>query len=507
MNGSLRKVIWATSAAVMVVVLGLGGGALGARLIPERSTSESIPIGLMYAPQPQEVTGTTTDSGISGDEVSRAFQNRFRSVAASTQLIVVEIDVKNTVTQPVNSSPFNFFFGNPDQSIPKQRQYTQSGLGSGVIVARDGEIYYVLTNNHVAGDAEEIEVILDDEQSYKAELVGADSLMDLALVSFRTTDEFPIAVLGDSDALAVGDWVFAVGNPLGYQSTVTAGIVSAKSRDAKPGSGASGITSFIQTDAAINQGNSGGALVNIDGEVVGINTWIASRNGGNIGLGFAIPINDAKRAVSDFIESGSVSYSWLGVQTGPPIPDLAIDMEIDEVKGAFVFGVYADSPAGKAGILPGDMITKVGEREIADSNVLVRTIAALEAGRSTPMTVLRDGKSLVITVKTENRDDTSGSDVSNLWPGITVVPVTDDVREQLELGKDDDGVVIAGINSESVAGNGGLRQGDLVTEVNGARVRSAGEFYRAIGRDVDEIQFRIVRGGQGLTFGFDKPSA
>jgi len=498
MNNVWKKVIWTGSAAVAVVVLALGGGALGARLFLGRSSADAMPIGLTYAPAPQDMAG---------DDVSMAFQDRFRSVAAVTQPVVVEINVMSTVTQPVATSPFDFFFGKPDQDKPREREFTQRGLGSGVIVARDGDKYFVITNDHVAGEAEEIEVVLNDERAYQAELVGADGLMDLALVSFRTNDNIPLAKLGDSESLAVGDWVFAVGNPLGFQSTVTAGIVSAKSRDAQLGSGTSGVTSYIQTDAAINQGNSGGALVNMNGEVVGINTWIASRSGGSIGLGFAIPINAVKRAISDFIETGSVSYSWLGVQTGSPGIDLAQDLRIDDVEGAFVFGVYADSPAGKAGILPGDLVTKVGDREITDSSELIRTIAALRVGEAESLTVLRDGESLELTIKTERRDESSGSDVSAFWPGVTIVPITDELREQLSLGRGDDGVVIAAVNDESAAGSVGLRQGDLITEVNGTGIRTARDFYRAIGEETDEIRFRIIRDGRGLTFGFDRPSA
>ena len=505
MNTVWKKVVWTSTAAIVVVVLAIGGGALGAKWFNGRSVSDAVPIGLTFAPEQQN--RDLSDSGNLSDEVSQAFQDRFRSVAAETQPVVVEINVMSTVKQTIPTSPFDFFFGNPDQSKPREREFTQRGLGSGVIVARDGDKYFVITNNHVAGEAEKIEIVTNDDRSYKAELVGADGLMDLALVSFRTDDNIPLAKLGDSDALAVGDWVFAVGNPLGFQSTVTAGIVSANSRNAQPGSVTSGVTPYIQTDAAINQGNSGGALVNMNGEVVGINTWIASQSGGNIGLGFAIPVNAVKRAISDFIETGSVSYSWLGVQTGASGIDLAKDLGIEDIEGAFIFGVYADSPAGKAGILPGDLVTKVGDRDITDSNDLIRIVAALRVGEAESLTVLRDGKSLELTIKTERRGESSGSDVSAFWPGVTVVPVTDELRKQLSLKRNDEGVVIAAVTGESAAGSVGLRQGDLITEVNGTEIRTAGDFYRAIGEETDEIRFRIIREGQGLTFGFDKPSA
>lgn len=507
MNFNFRKIFQIGGIALAVLVLALGGGFLGSRLTGKLAPNNYVPAGLTYGVLSADDMDSPMRSEITNDDVSLAIQDRFRSVANTTLPVVVEINVVNTVTQSAGASPFNFFFGNPNQEQQQPRQFSQQGLGSGVIVARDGETVYVLTNNHVAGEADEIEVVLDDGRSYEAELVGTDKLMDLALVSFLTTDQLPIAVLGDSDSLSVGDWVFAVGNPLGYHSTLTTGVVSAKSRDAKPGSGMNSITSFIQTDAAINQGNSGGALVNLNGEVVGINTWIASQNGGNIGLGFAIPINDAKRAISDFIDSGSVTYSWLGVQTGLPGPDLAEDLRIDDTNGAFVFGVYEDSPAGKSGVQPGDLITRVGNVEIADSNGLVRTIAGLKVGDPTDFVVIRDGRSEELMVKTERRSETSGSDTANLWPGINVTPITDEIRTQLSVDRGDDGIVIVAVNADSITGTGGLQQGDIITAVNGTPIRTAQDFYNEIGQETDEVQFKILRAGRGLTIGFDRPKA
>ncbi len=501
-----NKLIRTIVLVLAVGVLSVGGGFLGSRLASPSSPQGSSELVMHDSAGVQKAPSRGTGGTIEGDAVSSAFQERFRSVASSTLPVVVELNVMNTVTQPVAISPFDFFFGTPNGRQPREREYTQRGLGSGVIVARSGDTLYVLTNNHVAGDADEIEVVLDDERVYEGSLVGSDELMDLALVSFRTADDIPVASLGDSDALEVGDWVFAVGNPLGFQSSVTAGIVSAKYRNAQPGSGTSGVTSYIQTDAAINQGNSGGALVDMNGNVVGINTWIASQNGGSIGLGFAIPINAAKKAISDFIESGSVSYSWLGVQTGDPSGELSADLGIEGVKGAFVYGVYADSPAGKSGLLPGDLIVSIDGKDIPDGNALVRTVAALDPGKPAVFQLRRGGDFTEVTVRTERRGENSGSDASKLWPGISVVPLTDDLKKQLSLDRSDQGVVVAGINTESVAGGGGLQQGDLVTEVNGTAVRSAKDFYSGIGRDGEDVTFRVKRAGKSLIFGFEKPS-
>ncbi len=497
MKPAIRNTAKFTGLAILVVALSLGGGALGARLTRPRYPDSS--------PAGTAVSASNTISTGQDSAVSRSFEQQFRDVAAKVLPVVVEVNVMNTVTQPVVSSPFDFFFGNPGQDEPRQREFMQQGLGSGVIVARDGNTVYGLINNHVAGEGDEIEIVLNDERSYSAELVGADSLMDLALVSFKTDEEVPIATLGDSDSLEVGDWVFAVGNPLGFQSTFTAGVISAKARIAEPGSGMAGVTPYIQTDAAINQGNSGGALVNLSGEVVGINTWIASRNGGNIGLGFSIPVNNAKRAIADFIETGSVSYSWLGVQTGIPGANLAEDLNISDTEGAFVFGVYEDSPAGKAGIQPGDLITKINDIDIADSGELVRTVASTEVGRQSTFSVIRNGGTLTLTVKTERRDDSSGSDMSKLWPGITIAPISSELRDQLRLNRNAKGVAIIAVNPESVAGSGGLQQGDLITAVNGTQVQNGSDFYRAMNANTDEVQFRIVRNGRTLSFGFEKP--
>ena len=496
MTKNIHPVIKFSIAAVLIAALSIGGGFLGSRL---SGNNNETPFQESVEPAPV----TPVPSGDS-DAVARAFQDKFRDIAATTLPEVVEINVVSTITQPVFRSPFDFFFGNPGGK-PQEREYQQRGLGSGVIVAHKDNKVYVLTNNHVAGKADEIEVVLSDKRTYSAELVGADSMMDLALVSFETKEDIPIAVLGDSDALAPGDWVFAVGNPLGFQSTITAGIVSATYRDAQPGSGMSGITSYIQTDAAINQGNSGGALVNLDGEVIGINTWIASQNGGNIGLGFAIPINDAKRAIMDFIDTGSVSYSWLGVQTGNPDSEMAADLGISNGDGAFIYSVYSNSPAARAGLLPGDLVTKIGDKDIADSNDLVHSVATLPVGKATDFTVLRDGKSVNLRVKTEKRDENSGSDVSKLWPGINIAILNDDLREQLSLDKKDEGVVIAAIAKDSIAGGSGLQQGDLVIEINSEKVSSAKDFYRNLNIPTDEIQFRILRNGRELTIGFQKP--
>jgi len=506
-------------AAVLVAVLSIGGGVIGARLgaAPEEA---ALPSGLRYG-SPAESDAYESDSTFemtrivntpsafttaNQADVARAFQQQFRSVAAQTLPVVVEVNVVNRVTQRTGGTPFDFFFGTPREG-QQEREFERPGMGSGVIVARDGETVYVLTNDHVAGDADEIEIVLYDNRTFSAELVGTDELIDLALVSFQTGDEVPIAPLGDSDALLPGDWVFAVGNPLGFQSTITAGIVSATARAAQPGSQMSGITDYIQTDAAINRGNSGGPLVNLDGEVVGINTWIASQTGGSIGLGFAIPVNNAKRAITDFLTEGEVAYSWLGVSISTVGESLAEPLGLDEASGAFVSGVYEGSPAATAGILPGDVIVRIDDVEIDSSNTLVRTVANLEPGARASFQLIRAGERMTMTVRTGRRTAESDSETP-IWPGITVAPLTDEIRDQLELARRIDGVVVAAVAANSAASDSGIRAGDTITAVNGTGVDSLVDFYRELGASRDgEVQFRIIREGRQIILGFVRGDA
>ncbi len=427
-------------------------------------------------------------------------------MAAATLPVVVEINTVNTVTQRVPSQPF-FFFGRPGQNGGnRERQFQQRGLGSGVIVGRDRDVVHVLTNHHVAGGADEIEIVLDDGRSYRGELVGTDELSDLALVSFETGEDIPIAVLGDADTLEIGDWVFAVGNPLGFQSTVTAGIVSAKERAVPAQSRLSGVTNFIQTDASINQGNSGGALVNLDGEVVGINTWIASRSGGSDGIGFAIPINMARRAIIDFIEHGEVEYSWLGVLTSDATPQLLADIGGEGEAGAFVQSVHVGSPAATGGVRPGDVIIGIGGADIASSSELVRAVASLPPGEESEVVVVRNGERLPLTIETTLRDGEAGGSAELLWPGLAVVPLGDEVREQLEVPRRVEGVVVASVTGGSAAEGSGLRRGDVITAVNGSGVGSLADFYSSLAeRGEDEVRFRVVRGETTVILGFVHP--
>jgi len=441
----------------------------------------------------------------SADDVSRAFQERFRTVAADTVPVVAEINTVNTVTQQVPRNPFSFFFGRPDQG-GQEREFQQQGLGSGVLVAREGDTVFVLTNHHVAGEADEIEIVLSDGRSFAGEIVGSDERLDLALLSFETAEEVPLAQLGTSSSLQLGEWVFAVGNPLGFSSSVTAGIVSATERTVPPEAGLSGVTDYIQTDASINQGNSGGALVNLDGEVVGINTWIASRSGGSDGIGFAIPIDMAQRAITDFIERGEVRYSWLGVLTGDPSEPILSDLDAEGVRGAFVYGVYDGSPAEEGGLRPGDIVTAINGQGVESGNDLVRRIATLDPGAEAEITVVRLGQEEMLQVATSTRDPDVGNNTDQLWPGFAVAPLTNEIRSQLELSRRADGVLVAAVTEETPAAGSGLRRGDVITAVNETEIASLADFYDEIANaDGRDVQFRVTRNGSNVILGFERP--
>jgi len=427
-----------------------------------------------------------------------SLQNSFREVSAEVLPVVVEVDTVNIIERR-SINPFEFFFrfpGTPQQPDSQPSQpFRQEGLGSGVIVERRGNTVYVLTNNHVVDGAEEIDVNLNDGRSFTGELVGGDPLRDLALISIKTNEEVPIAKLGDSDDIWVGDWVLAIGNPLGYESTVTAGIISAKGRVADGQS----FTDYLQTDASINRGNSGGALVNLNGEVIGINTFIASNSGGNIGIGFAIPINNARRAIDDFINKGSVEYAWLGVNMGDLTDTLAEQMDLKNQQGAFIYNVYTGSPAMRGDIRPGDLIIRMDGRKIEGADDLSRTVASLEPGRRAPVKVVRDGDVLNVRITLAVRTIEKRSSKVNVWPGFSAVPVTAEIRDQMKLSPNTGNVLIGGVVEGSTASALGLRSGDVIKAINGKTVRNLKHFY-ALVNSSKRIELRITRQGDDLEF-------
>jgi Do/DeqQ family serine protease len=510
----MKRTAW-----IMCVALPLFLGIAGSTYASGKAESVSGQAGTQPgsptsgAPNPQALAEATKNL--------ETIQYSFREVAKKVLPVVVEIDVTEVVKQDAPmQSPFDWFFNQPP-GRGGERQFRKSGLGSGILVKKGGGTYYVLTNNHVVDQATNISVKLADQRVFKATVVGTDPRKDLAVVSFDSKDPLPLADLGDSNELEVGDIVLAVGNPLGFENTMTMGIVSALGRRGPSGEVAPN-TDYIQTDAAINQGNSGGALVNVNGEVVGINTWIAAPTGGSVGLGFAIPVNNAKKAIDDFITKGKVEYGWLGVmpgdiQTSDPnnesYPGVARDLNVQGVKGALVINVYHNSPAEKGGMLPGDYITKVNGNDIPDTDHLIQAVGDLVAGRPYDFDIVRYGEKIRLPIALGVRPDDS-SDVTSykyLWPGVTVVRINDQIRQDTGLAKDLDGVVIAYLpgsdsaDNESPASIAGLRPGDVVSQINGHDVHTILDFYKLLNdTSKKDVTFKINRKGNNVTIGMSR---
>jgi serine protease Do len=438
-------------------------------------------------------------------------QYSFRQVAQSVLPVVVEINTIEVVSQtvPRGQSPWDFFFG-PGPGGPEggEQEFRRPGLGSGVLVRKDGNKVYVLTNNHVVGGADEISIRLNDAREFTGKLVGTDPRRDLAVVAFETREEVPIARLGNSDQLQVGDLVLAVGNPFGFESTVTSGIISALGRQANNGSSIASFTDYIQTDAAINPGNSGGALVNLTGEVIGINTWIASQTGQSVGLGFAVPINNAKKAIDDFITKGRVEYGWLGVQIGDLDPQLypgfAEAFSLDKQAGAFVFNIFKGSPAYKAGIRPGDYVIRVNDQAVNSADTLTKIVGNLPPGDPSSFELIRDGKTMRLSIKLSVREEEKeiAAQSKNLWPGLYVSDLTDEIREQLELPAALKGLVIRFVVEETPAAIAGFKQGDVINQINNRTISGVVDFYRAINDSSQkEVMMRLTRQGSEVLLG------
>lgn len=443
----------------------------------------------------------------------------FSGITKKVLPVVVELDVVEVVRQettPFNFfNPFEFFFGggggrgndgSGNNNGRTYREFERPGLGSGIIIKQEGDTVYVLTNSHVAGKADQITVKLSDGQKFEASKIGADDRMDLALVSFKCSDKVPVATFGDSDSMEVGDIVLAVGTPYGYESSVTMGIVSGLGR--RSTGNISNYTDYIQTDASINPGNSGGALVNMKGEVVGINTWIATQSGGSVGLGFAIPSNNAKRIANDFITKGKVEYGWLGVSIDSvnenDYPDLRKDLGLGNKGGGLILGVFKDSPADKGGILPGDFITKINGKEISDSVQLTKIIGTIPPKEKAAFTLIRNKKEMTVTVVLEARAEEDKVQANrDIFPGFLAVNIDEKIRTKAKLG-DIKGVMIVSVSQGTAAEKGNFRPGDIIQEINDKPVTNMAEFYSALNDKSKKKMFQIDREGQKIIIGIVK---
>jgi len=393
------------------------------------------------------------------------------------------------------------FFGGP---LPQpQPRGPRQALGSGFIISADG---YVVTNNHVIAGADAIEVMLDGDRSMNAEIVGTDPATDIALLKIDGADDLPFVEWGSSDDLEIGEWVVAIGNPFGLGGTVTAGIVSAQARDIRSGP----YDDFIQTDAAINSGNSGGPLFDATGEVVGVNTAIFSPTGGNVGIGFAVPAHVVSRVVDDLREDGQVDRGWLGVQIQPVSDELAAALGLEEARGALVNDVVPDSPAEAAGFENGDVILAIAGEDVETPRELVFAVADRPIGEAVDLTVWRDGERETLSVEIARQPGATmaaapggegggeeGQDEATRL-GVTLAPLSQELRAQFELPPEVSGLAILAVEPESRAADAGLVSGDVIVEAGGQPVGDAADITDALTAAEAEGQpmlLRVFRGG------------
>jgi serine protease Do len=465
---------------------------------------------------PADIFSTAAHAQVS-TEVSKVekpvgFADIVERVKPSVISVKVNITEKLAKDDSGDDSPFQpgspmerFFrrFGGPDGLPPglrgTPRGHAVTGQGSGFFISADG---FAVTNNHVVDGADKVEVTTDDGKIYKAKVIGTDARTDLALIKVEGGSNFPFAKLSDGKP-RIGDWVLAVGNPFGLGGTVTAGIVSARGRDIGNGP----YDDFIQIDAPVNKGNSGGPAFNTEGEVMGVNTAIYSPSGGSVGIAFSIPASTVKSVVAQLKDKGSVSRGWIGVQIQPVTPDIADSLGLKKAEGALVAEPQANGPAAKAGIESGDVITQVNGETVKDARELARTIGGLAPGTAVKLDVLHKGQDKVVNLTlgqlpnsleakadTDNNDKggaTRGSDVPKL--GLTVAPANS------VAGAGKDGVVVTEVDPNGAAAERGFKEGDVILEVAGKNVTNAGDVREAINAartdNKNSVLMRVKSGG------------
>jgi serine protease Do len=463
---------------------------------------------LLMAGLPFFVAGVFVTSGVNGihssiagdftkgphvtTSVQAVIPSSFSELAAKMSPTVVNVKVTKVEKadgqgQHFQRGPNGQFFGRFFEGMPQPpRNHRTHGAGSGVIISKDG---YILSNNHVIEDAQEVTVTLADKNEYTAEIIGRDPKTDLAVLKINANKDLPAAALGDSELLKVGDWVVAIGNPFGLNHTVTSGIVSAKGRVI----GAGPYDDFIQTDASINPGNSGGPLFNMKGEVIGINTAIIPQGQG---IGFAIPIATAKPLIPQLVNYGVITRGYLGVNIQTITPDLAEALNMGESKGALITDVVDDSPAEKSGLKRGDIIVDFDGQSIEDSHDLPVKVAATPVDEEVQVTVLRDGKEkqlLVIVGKLssdENLLASSSEPTKGKW-GMQLHELSQQMEERYGISADQ-GVAVVGVDPESAAGEAGIRQGDVIVEVNRNAVKSVDDVKKSISQAKDKNRLLLL---------------
>jgi Do/DeqQ family serine protease len=414
-------------------------------------------------------------------------------------VVTVRVDRKAQAepTDFPDNPMFRRFFG--ERMPSPERQPRERGLGSGVIVSPDG---HILTNAHVVEGAEHVRVVMNDGREYTAKVIGVDTPSDLAVIDVAANN-LPALPLGDSSSPRVGDVVLAVGNPLGVGQTVTMGILSAKGRTTGVGDGS--YQDFLQTDAPINRGNSGGALVTADGELIGITSQILSQSGGNIGIGFAIPATMAKHVMNELVSIGHVRRSMIGVTVQPVTADIASSLHLAEIHGALVNGVTPGSPAAKAGIQTGDVITKFNGTAIDSGNDLRNLVSSTAPGTTAELTVVRDRKAEQVRVtlaelKPEESTSNEGSAPGEEGFGMTVQPLTPSLAERLEVPRATEGLAVTDVDPDGAAAAAGIQEGDVIRQVNGKNVHTAAELRQAASASSGRPHLFLVQRGEQSFF-------
>ena len=458
-----KKSAWRLPAVAVVLVSILAGIFLAANFNITQNTSASNPSSTVMVPasftdvamaaSPAVVNVRTEKTIKGGGPVFRHFQNPFGK-----------------------EDPFHDFFERFFGDVPR-RDFKQRSLGSGFFIDKEG---YIVTNNHVIENADKIKVKLKNGKEYGAEIVGRDAKTDIALIKVKSWQDFRAVKWGDSDALKVGEWVVAIGSPFGLEHTVTAGIVSAKGRVI----GSGPYDDFIQTDASINPGNSGGPLINMKGEVIGINTAIVSRSGGNVGIGFAIPINLARGIIEQLKASGTVTRGWLGVSIQSLTPELAEYYGVKDGKGALVGEVFEGNPADKAGIKPKDVIIEVDGDKIEDSRDLSQKIAEIRVGEKITIKVLRGGKEhtfrVEIAKRTEDKETLALQEpVEETGLGMTVSTMTKELASRLNISETE-GIVVVSVQEDGPADKADVQEGDLILEIDHKPIKTLEDYHAQI---------------------------
>jgi serine protease Do len=472
---------------VMVLLLGFFLGGISFYLLEEYSGGQKR-YTVTYSPPrvPKQII-----------ETSKAFSE----IASSVSPAVVNISTSKIVQRervPFDDPFFDFFNPFREFSIPKK--WKEQSLGSGVIVSPNG---YIITNNHVIERADEIRVTLMDRRSFNARMIGSDPKTDIAVVKIDA-ENLPVIQWGDSDVLQVGEFVLAIGSPYGLTHTVTMGIISAVGR---ANVGIAEYEDFIQTDSAINPGNSGGPLVNIEGQMIGINTAIFSRSGGYQGIGFAVPSNMVRSVVDQLEDKGKVTRGWLGVTIQELTPELSAKFGVESSLGALVGDVTPGSPADKAGIKRGDIILEFDGKKVSDVGNLRNMVAQSRVGSTIPVTVLRQGKEYAVNVviaelPREFVEATPGSAPEDRTAGglagLSVIDLTKEIARQLGLNRNEKGVVVVRVEQGGSAEEAGIKKGDVIQEINSKKITGLGEYEKivsSIGPD-DTVLLFINRGGK-----------